>query len=266
MSKSGFLGSGRWRQKGPWTTVLTIFLFLLTVLYVVLHNKDTGLREVLDIPPGTEYVMMNQVDLDLVSSLVIEGDTTDDLSMTYMDNLNENTLSEFISFRAVDWDSSDSTSTMNILNGLTTRNVVPFLRSSNFKVASFFWLVGWPALFEIMFWTWFGVLSSILFYVGRTSITYKSNTTSDLRLAYDENEPLNDIARFIYAPFTSLVIIFTFQIIASEDTAILQTSRGLLIVAFLLGFFSSRAMSLLDKFKEVLLPFGSANEKVNQQG
>jgi hypothetical protein len=124
----------------------------------------------------------------------------------------------------------------------------PFILSSiKFRVRSFFWLTGNTQAFEIIFWSIFGVLSSLLYH-GSEAI--RTNT-------FKSSEVIVHIAKIFYAPICTIVIIFSINALTnSGDVSIEQFQYWLIILSFILGFYSGRTIELLNKLKDLILPLG----------
>jgi len=122
------------------------------------------------------------------------------------------------------------------------------IESERLKVRSYFFLTGSRAYFEIVCWTIFGVLASLLYYV--------SAVIRDKETTFDPEQIPSQLSKLFYAPLVTLIIIFGYQQFTTGGIEI-DTSKGILIVSFLLGFYSGRAMELLNRAKEVVLPYTS---------
>jgi hypothetical protein len=63
---------------------------------------------------------------------------------------------------------------------------------------------------------------------------------------------------FSMHPVISLVIYFSInRLISDGATSMAEFSHGTIVLSFILGFFSRRAIELIDKIKELILPLGS---------
>lgn len=135
-----------------------------------------------------------------------------------------------------------------------------FLSNERFSVKSYFWLTGPLVYWEIIFWSWFGVISSILFNLG--VISKKSTTDpTDPTTYFDSSEIPSQIAKLLYAPACTLVIVFGYNFFSGENLVDLNSSKGVIVFAFIGGFYSSRLVSFLDRLKELLLPTSSTDGK-----
>ncbi len=128
-----------------------------------------------------------------------------------------------------------------------------FLNNVRLKINSNFWLIGPSVYYEIIFWSWFGVLCSLLFnlgVVGRKSTTNSANPQS----VFDSSEIPYQIAKLLYAPLCTLIIVFGYNFFKDQNIVDISSSKGVIVFAFIGGFYSARLIAFLDRLKEVLLP------------
>ena len=137
-----------------------------------------------------------------------------------------------------------------------------FLQNTRFKVSSNFWLIGPAVYWEIVFWSWFGVLSSILFNMG---LIVKNSTTvpSNAQTVFDSSEIPSQFAKLLYAPMCTLITIFGYNFFADENIVDISSSKGVVVFAFIGGFYSSRLVAFLDRLKEVVLPSSGTTAQNN---
>ena len=100
---------------------------------------------------------------------------------------------------------------------------------------------------EIIFWTIFGVMASFL---HRGTEAMKNDDFNLLEVP-------SQLAKLIYAPIISLIIYLSLDKFTNEGLIEVSTaSNNAIILSFLLGFFSGRAILLLHKIKSLILPKG----------
>lgn len=130
---------------------------------------------------------------------------------------------------------------------------IDFLGGLRFRVESYFWLVGPEVYFEIVLWSWFGVLSSLLFnlgMIGRNSTTVAGNPQTQ----FDSSEVPYQFAKLFYAPLCTLAIVLGYNYFSKENIVDISSSKGVIVFSFIGGFYSARLIAFLDRLKEVLLP------------
>ena len=143
------------------------------------------------------------------------------------------------------------------LANATDLEATSYLADARFQVKSYFWLTGPAVYFEIIFWSVFGVISSLLFslgLIGKNSTTIPNNPKTE----FDSSEVPYQFAKILYAPICTLVIVLGYNYFNNDNIADISSGKGVIVFAFIGGFYSSRVIALLDRLKEVVLP-GDAN-------
>lgn len=128
-----------------------------------------------------------------------------------------------------------------------------FLSNLRLRVVSYFWLKGPSAYFEIIFWTLFGVLCNILFSLGIVT-RKRTNNPTDPSTYFDSSEIPSQVAKLFYAPLCTLIIVFGYNYFTSQSLADISSSKGVIVFAFVGGFYSERLIAFLDRLKDALLP------------
>lgn len=130
---------------------------------------------------------------------------------------------------------------------------ISFLSRIRLRVRSYFWLTGPEVYFEVIFWAWFGVICSILFNLGVVA----RNITTDPKnphTVFDSSEIPNQVAKMVYAPLCTVIIVLGYNYFSDRNIVDISSSKGLIVFAFIGGFYSSRLIAFLDRLKEVILP------------
>ena len=127
-----------------------------------------------------------------------------------------------------------------------------------FPVRSYFWLYDGSLYAEIIFWTWFGLIASLLYSV--------SEALRGGVKAFDRNEIWVHIAKFFYAPLCALVIFLGLSLAIGEKEVIerIEYSPNQVLVAFLMGFFSGRLIELLQGLKNLVFPGGAGTPEAEK--
>lgn len=142
----------------------------------------------------------------------------------------------------------------------TTAETRRFFKTVRLRVHSNFWLIGPMVYWEIVFWSWFGVLCNLIFsftLIAKNSTTDPNNPFS----VFDSSELPSQVAKLLYAPMCTLIIVFGYNYFAGQVVDV-ESSKGVIVFAFIGGFYSSRLIALLERLKEVILP-GNANATTN---
>ncbi|MBC7892480.1 MAG: hypothetical protein H7Y12_09725 [Sphingobacteriaceae bacterium] len=115
------------------------------------------------------------------------------------------------------------------------------------RVKSYFWLADTWIYTEILFWSIFGVLASLLYSVSEALREGK---------AFDRSEVPSHWAKLAYTPFSVLIIYLSINLFGESSLNNVAFSAWQIVLAFVLGFFSRRTMDLLDRVKELIFPLG----------
>lgn len=138
------------------------------------------------------------------------------------------------------------------------------LDQTRFRVESYFWLIGPAVYFEIMFWSWFGVLASILFSLGMVARNSTTDTGNPLSV-FDASEIPSQIAKMVYAPLCTLAIVLGYNFFNDQNIVDISSSKGVIVFAFVGGFFSSRLVAFMERLKELIMPLsGTTDLKPNK--
>lgn len=139
-----------------------------------------------------------------------------------------------------------------------------YLAHVRLKVRSYFWLVGPSVYFEILFWALFGVISSLLFNLGLV-ISNRTTNPNNPQSVFDASEIPSQIAKLLYAPLCTLAIVLGYNFLTDSNIIDISSSKGVIVFAFIGGFFSSRLIAFLDRLKEVILPQSGSTSLASQQ-
>lgn len=137
------------------------------------------------------------------------------------------------------------------INQFSAEELKIVLPTVPFRVKSIFWLCGNKVFLEIIFWALFGLVASILF---RVTEAIRNQDFHAKRI------PIH-LGKIIYAPLSAIVIIFSIDVLASDNgNAFESIDHGVIVLSFILGFYSGRTIELLRRIKDLLLPLGEDTE------
>lgn len=216
--------------------------FFLSVIYVGLHMCISG----------SEIRMLSSEQLSTINTLIVKHDeaqdaeTKDALVISIKNFMKTSLMTTF---------NSDSIASANIdelIGSRPPKYLSIVLPTYTFEVKSFFWLKGRKVYAELLFWVWFGVISSVL---HKAILEYNKGCFSK-KLIYDH------IAKFFYAPFVALALYLCSDLLSSQKLIALdKISYGAIVFVFILGFFSWRAIELLNRVKDVIIPANAAENE-----
>jgi len=146
-----------------------------------------------------------------------------------------------------------------ILIELNTKDVTSYILSERFKVDSYFWLGGPNMYWETVFWSILGVLTSLIYYVSLANQFKLKGQTDDDIGPFDPSEISSQVAKIFYAPAVTLVLVLTYSFVRgkTQNGIDIGVNHGLILFAFMAGFYSGRLMKLLDQLKKTVLPLSS---------
>ena len=178
-------------------------------------------------------------------------DTLEDLIQNHLDtSLNHKFAID--SVFACNGDSDIHSSIALLVSTYSKKELKKILPKYGFKIKGFFWLSGSWLYIEILFWTIFGIFAS-MFFVSSESI---------VKGTFDDLEGESFLARLIYGPMTAIIIILGYNALFSDNGIFLtSSSKVIIIVSFILGFFSARMMELLRRLRDIFLPLASIDKK-----
>lgn len=262
-----------------WLAFFGMLLFAWTVLYLVAHSNygisgyeharftDADIRHINSIlvSENTEETVFSDYTVKHRVSNANDGfldaypsDSTQPLSFasdypetTYINNLPEDKDRKERVKKAMVYVSSqygnliDDEQMANIqryLYTFTARETGIFLADYRLRIRSFFWLTGAMIYAEVVFWTIFGVLCSLLLFVG-----------ASIRKGNDiQRDVLYQAARLLYAPFSGLILVLAYSYLKGGSSLDIQPNEGIIVFAFLLGFYSGTIMEWLDRLRTII--------------
>lgn len=238
-----------------WFRWVLSILGILSLTYLVLHWI---------LPPGHSKTKLTSSDVAIISSLIYEEAVTPPPSVSGaaettglpdgqkpMTDAQRQRVMAYIA-STYDLEHTDSVSVGKWI-GMFKRpaDLIRSLSDYVFPVRSFFWLYDGSLYAEVLFWTWFGLIASLLYSVSEA--LRKGND------AFDRNEVWVHIAKFFYAPLCSIVIFLGLSLAVSDKSVIdrIDYSPNQILVAFIMGFFSGRLVEFLQGIKNLIFPGGT---------
>ncbi|WAC12791.1 trypsin-like serine protease [Dyadobacter pollutisoli] len=227
----------------------SIFIVLI-VTYAVLHAFR--------IYEGEEIVNFTDQEKASITTLVdnyISSDSTNPDKKNIPEKLRDNIVTNLEKFVTARYklDSSSKSDLKQFLVQFANSGFAPsLLIEFKIRVHSYFWLTEDGVFLEIIFWSLFGVLCSLFFYVSESMAKNEFKT----------NQEYIHAAKLFYAPITTLVVYFSINALVSNGEVNLNNLKhGLIILSYVLGFFSGRTIDLLSRIKDLILPAGNQEKK-----
>lgn len=242
-----------WSQINPYIFLLCSILTLVIGIYLSIHGGSQGRNATEKNSAGIETLKLNTTDIAFIStSLLSDSVRNDTVKLKQLD-----IIEDYLLLQYPGWDSVNRIQLKKYFKNLSPASLTASLDKQKIQVSSYFWLSGKWAYAEIIYWALFGVLASLIFYV--------SDIAKDPKTPFNPKQIPSQIAKLFYAPLVTLILIFSYDYFAGENAVDIEASKGMLIVSFLLGFYSGRAMEMLNRVKELLLPYNSTPPEGEQQ-
>ncbi len=236
-----------WWTFARWNTFLWFGLLVFGLFYGVLHMNWFAHR----MGFGGEYTRLSKEQLAQVAAIyAADGDSAGN-TPDYPSQVRRFINSDFN--QAVD--KNDLDSVIGYLHQCTNEQATMFLTNKRLKVHSYFWLSGSELYWEVIFWSVAGVLTSLIFMLSsrhRKSVQYSD--TDGPNEPYCPEEVPYQIGKLFYAPLCTMVLIFGYNYIQGDNRPDIFSSKGMLALSFLCGFFSGRVMTFINRIKEAIIP------------
>ncbi|MCB0700612.1 MAG: hypothetical protein H6551_09800 [Chitinophagales bacterium] len=270
------------RSAKEWFSVLVTVLLLWTGLYIYAHT-DGGVL-------GFEQTSFTASELRQINNILSENTVTYEEQANNTDAYNDGFLDEY----SEDYEEHKQQSTqkkqktakaeyelrvskvMVFINSQYGNDIDPaqlvnierylktfsrsqineYLSGTKLWVRSYFWLAGPMVYAEVVFWVIFGVLCGMLFMLGKCIRKQNDLCTRDM---------LYQLAKLFYAPFFAVLVVIAYSYFKDRSTLNIDGSEGLIIIAFVIGFYSGTVMEILDRVKYILFNGGTANGNTMQQ-
>ncbi len=241
-----------------WYLVTTTGLLILVVLYLYLHTSRLGsvyikltTQEIVDIGNifNSPLTPNKPADTTLQTTGVKNLASEAHLNTLFYTQREQVFRYLFGKYRLQTEDGQSDTAAFrhNFSVYDTEREFVGALANYPLRVASYFWLANDWLYIEVIFWTLFGVIASLLYNV--------SEALRKSGVGFDRAEIPVHIAKIFYAPLSAIVIFLSIDLLTTDGSVnIVRVNAGVIVLSFILGFFSGRTIELLNKIKELILP------------
>lgn len=162
--------------------------------------------------------------------------------MDYLNTVFENKL-----------DNSQAIEIHKFIEASSPQQIITFLAATRYKIKSYFWLIGPCVYWEIVFWAIFGVLSNLLFNLGAVGSSSTTNLMNP-QSQFDPTQIFGQVGKILYAPLCTLIVVLGYNYFKDQNVVDISSSKGVIVFAFIGGFYSGRLIALMDRLKDVLMP------------
>lgn len=218
----------------------------IVICYITLHYFK----------PGNEVRTLTAGQLSAINNIIVKS--IDSSNTKQDDNLGKSIIKNYLKLSLLVEFNNDTTARKNIdtlIKNNSLSNLLIILPTYPFEVKSFFWLKGSLTYLELLFWVWYGVMSSVLY----TAVNVYNTGKFSGKLIWDH------IAKLFYAPPIAIILYLCSDVLSSQQLIALDNiSYGSIVFVFIVGFFSGRAIELLNRLKDVIIPLGANTQQNNE--
>lgn len=247
-------------KKTTWLLWASAIVTILVTIYLYLHfspsekgDKKTS-NTIERYSNGIEVKFLDKTQLNVITLLINNSkpapQSTDSLQSDKKDSAIKQKDSDLktrqliTDFLNESFDLRNKNENKVIQRVMTTdfENLQAILPTYPIYVNSFFWLTSPGILLEVVFWSLFGLMASLLFGVTSAAV-------------FDPKLVPEHIGKFFYTPFLVIIIYLSLNALTNEGSIVLEgEGKGTIVLAFVLGFYTRRAIILLGKIKDIILP------------
>lgn len=222
---------------------ISIFIILITA-YLLLHTYIGG----------AEIIRLSTQEKNDINLIMFgNNDTTRTTAATSgpTDASRKASAFKYIFSIRKPFTAADSSALVKQFADYTPQQFSVVLSNYPIKVKSYFWLTDKMVYLEILFWSIFGLIASLLY-----------NVSESLRTGeFIPSEISVHVAKLFYAPLCAVVIYLSINALtSSSDLALTEFSNSTIVLSFILGFFSGRTIELLNKVKDLILPAAATQQ------
>ncbi len=250
-----FIKAKIWTGAG-WLLALCLILISVTIIYFLLHNKYKG----------TDHKKLDSIQLanldnifagypDITTTANSKGDSVK------IQREKRNKLI-FVFLKTEYNNQVDSTCLKDLdqlLLGLNNKDAKLYLTGKEIIVKDFFWFTGELTYLEVILWALIGVLVSLIYYVSLANVQALKQAGDADTGPFDTSEISVQVSKMFYAPVCALVLVLGYNMLNSDSKMTdITIGKGLLLFAFICGFFSGRVIKFIDRLKDLVLPISDS--------
>jgi len=246
-----FIKAKIWTGAG-WLLALCLILISVTIIYFLLHNKYKG----------TDHKKLDSIqlaNLDNIFAGYPDITTTANSKSDSVKTQREKRNRLIFVFLKTEYNNQvDSTCLKDLdqlLLGLNNKDAKLYLTGKEIIVKDFFWFTGELTYLEVILWALIGVLVSLIYYVSLANTQALKQAGDADTGPFDTSEISVQVSKMFYAPVCALVLVLGYNMLNSDSKMTdITIGKGLLLFAFICGFFSGRVIKFIDRLKDLLLP------------
>lgn len=238
-----------------WQFALIAMLLSVLAVYTITHYIWQDRR-------GKEFVQLNKGQMDVINaSIMVNPDSNLHCEALLLQRKERDAF--IINYLQTEYHHNIDTAYLSDLRYLmakqSSKDLFSYLSKARILIRGPFWLTGNTIYVEAFFWSVFGVLVSLIYYVSLANAKGSTVAGADENDSFNPREVPGQLAKLFYAPACTMVILLGYHIISSSDNMVdISANKGLLVFSFIAGFYSSRLMKFMDRLKDLLLPSGAS--------
>ena len=211
-----------------WTSVLSLALI---ITYIFLHKSHTGKVD----------LSLNKEQINAIN-LILENDTIPERAQITALNY----ISDVLSL-------TDTTVLKRFFKTYQYKDIKTILTEYSFEVKSYFWLKEPRVFLEIIFWSLFGLMANLMYSVNIAEV-------------FEKKRIYEHIGKIFYTPASTIIIYLSlYALVNSGSISLNGVGKSVIVLSFVLGFFTRRTIVLLGKIKDLILPLGEDETKKKKE-
>lgn len=212
--------------KTIWLICFSVLTIAIVVTYFYLHQKFKG----------EEQVLLKPQQINTINSFI-----NNDKDTLNVKKLIVNYLDAVLP--------QNKTDIQKLVNTYDFKQLIIILPTYPFTVNSYFWLSGTCVLLEVVFWSLFGLFAGLM-----QGVTLAKEFKAEI--VYEH------IGKIFYTPFVCIIIYLSLNALLNNGSVVfIDVGKSVIVLSFLLGFFTRRSILLLVKVKDLILPKGKETEE-----
>jgi hypothetical protein len=251
-----FIKAKIWSGAG-WLLALCIILVSVTIIYFLLHNKYKG----------TDHKKLDSIqlaNLDNIFAGYPDITTTAGSKSDSVKTQRQKRNQLIFVFLKTEYNNQVDSTCLKDLNqlllGLSNKDAKLYLTGKEIIVKDFFWFTGELTYLEVILWALIGVLVSLIYYVSLANGQSLKQAGDADTGPFDTSEISVQVSKMFYAPVCALVLVLGYNLLNSDSKMTdITIGKGLLLFAFICGFFSGRVIKFIDRLKDLVLPVSDSS-------
>jgi hypothetical protein len=231
------------KPKTEWLIRACIISLILIGTYITAHIVNQG----------EEELFLNRDQLSAVNAIIaLDTKFTEDSLITDKAAIEKKTQRLVSSYLENVLPYKNSEEIGQLFKTYEIKHLSTVLPTYSFKVKSFFWLTGARLFLEIVFWSLFGLMANLMF-----SVPIAEN--------FDKKRIPEHIGKIFYTPFSAIIIYLSINALVNGGSIVFDgIGKSVIVLAFILGFFTRRTILLIGKIKDLILPVGKDDQVKNK--